>query len=64
MERFAFHPELFELRNAVLEMLADQGFAWLSEFSSIDLLHDVYTALGGAISEAGTSAGGFFNLRP
>jgi hypothetical protein len=42
VERFAFHPELFELRNAVLEMLADEGFAWLSDFSSIDLLHDVY----------------------
>jgi hypothetical protein len=42
MEPFAFHPELFELRNDVLEMLADHGFAWLSDFGSVDLLHDVY----------------------
>jgi hypothetical protein len=42
MERFTFHAELFELRNAVLEMLADHGFAWLSDFGSIDLQHDVY----------------------
>jgi len=42
MEPFAFHAELFELRNVVLEMLADHGFAWLSDFGSIDLLHDVY----------------------
>jgi hypothetical protein len=42
MESFAFHADLFELRNVVLEMLADHGFAWLSDFGSIDLLHDVY----------------------
>jgi hypothetical protein len=42
MEPFAFHAELFELRNAVLEMLADQGYSWLSDYGSIDLLHDVY----------------------
>jgi hypothetical protein len=42
MEPFAFHAELFELRNDVLEMLADHGFAWLSDFGSIDLMHDVY----------------------
>jgi hypothetical protein len=42
MEPFAFHAELFELRNVVLEMLADHGFAWLSHFGSIDLLHNVY----------------------
>ena len=42
MEPFAFHPELFELRNEVLEALGSHGFAWLSEFASIDLLHDVY----------------------
>jgi hypothetical protein len=42
MEPFAFHPELFELRTAVLEMLTDHGFAWLSDFSSVDLRHDDY----------------------
>jgi hypothetical protein len=42
MDSFELHPELFEIRNDVLEMLADAGFAWLSDFSSVDLLHDVY----------------------
>ena len=42
MEPFAFHAELFEIRNVVLEMLADHGFRWLSEFGSIDLMHDLY----------------------
>lgn len=42
MEPFAFHPELFELRNLVLETLADHGFAWLSHFGAIDLVHDCY----------------------
>ena len=42
MEPFAFHAELFALRNVVLAMLADHGFAWLSDFGSIDLSHDIY----------------------
>jgi hypothetical protein len=42
MEEFSFHAELFELRNIVLELLADHGFAWLSDFGSVDLLHDIY----------------------
>jgi hypothetical protein len=42
MEPFEFHPELFELRNAVLETLAENGFVWLSDFSAIDLCHDTY----------------------
>lgn len=42
MTPFEFHPELFEVRNAVLEALADNGFAWLSDFGSVDLQHDVY----------------------
>jgi hypothetical protein len=42
MKPFAFHAELFDLRNAVLETLSDHGFAWLSDFASIDLQHDVY----------------------
>ena len=41
MKPFEFHAELFELPNAVLEALADAGFAWLSDFGSIDLQHDV-----------------------
>jgi hypothetical protein len=42
MKPFEFHPELFELRNLVLEALSDNGFAWLSDFGSVDLLHDTY----------------------
>ena len=42
MEPLEFHPELFELRNTVLEALAEHGFAWLSDFGSVDLVHDVY----------------------
>jgi hypothetical protein len=42
MKSFEFHAELFEFRNAVLEALAEHGFAWLSHFGSIDLLHDLY----------------------
>jgi hypothetical protein len=42
MDLFSFHPELFELRERVLETLAARGYAWLSDYSSVDLLHDVY----------------------
>ena len=42
MKAFAFYPELFELRTSALDALADGGFAWLADFGSVDLLHDVY----------------------
>ena len=42
MEPFAFHAELFEFRTDVLELLAEHGFVWLSDFGSIDLAHDIY----------------------
>lgn len=42
MKSFEFHAELFDFRNSVLEALSNNGFAWLSDFGSIDLLHDVY----------------------
>jgi hypothetical protein len=42
MKPFEFHAELFDFRNAVLEALAANGFAWLSDFGSIDLMHDIY----------------------
>jgi hypothetical protein len=42
MKPFEFHAELFDFRNAVLETLSDNGFAWLSDFGSVDLQHDVY----------------------
>lgn len=42
MKPFQFHAELFEFRNAVMEALSENGFAWLSDFGSIDLQQDVY----------------------
>ena len=42
MNAFRFCPELFECRNQVLERLNEAGFQWLSHFSSIDPMHDVY----------------------
>ncbi len=41
MKPFEFHAELFGFRNAVMEALSDNGFAWLSDFGSVDLQHDV-----------------------
>ena len=37
-----FSPELFEDRNRVLKALDEAGFTWLVDFSSVELLHDVY----------------------
>lgn len=37
-----FSLELFEDRNRVLEALAESGFTWLGEFTSVEPLHDVY----------------------
>jgi len=42
MKPFEFHAELFEFRNAVMEALSENGFTWLSNFGSIDLMQDVY----------------------
>jgi hypothetical protein len=39
---FRFSPELFDIRNSVIEELADWGFNWLSHYSAADPLHDVY----------------------
>jgi len=41
-EDFEFYPELFEYRSRALELLETAGYTWLSDFSSIDLLHDDY----------------------
>ena len=41
-DSFRFSPELFEHRARVMEVLDAQGFAWLSHYSSVDCLHDVY----------------------
>jgi hypothetical protein len=42
MDAFRFCPELFELRTDVIAALNDAGYQWLSHFSSVDPLHDVY----------------------
>jgi hypothetical protein len=42
MSEFAFHPELFEHRTLALEALAQRDYIWLEDFTSIDLLHDVF----------------------
>lgn len=39
---FRFAPELFEFRTEVIEKLSESGFTWLTHFSSVDPLHDVY----------------------
>lgn len=38
----SFHAELFDLRNAVLELLAKHEIVWLGDFGAIDLRHDTY----------------------
>ena len=42
MDTFRFSPELFEHRNEVMEALEQAGFHWMSHYSSVDCLHDLY----------------------
>lgn len=42
MDAFRFSPELFEIRTSVIEALDDAGFQWLSHYSAVDPLHDLY----------------------
>ena len=42
MKFSGFHPELFEHKARALEHLEDAGFIWLSDFTTIDLLHQDY----------------------
>src|SRR5262249_49418228 len=37
-----FHPELFECKGLATEILDAAGFSWLSEYGSIDLLHEEF----------------------
>lgn len=39
---FRFAPELFEVRNDVVAELSECGFDWLSHYSAVDPMHDVY----------------------
>jgi hypothetical protein len=42
MDAFRFAPELFGYRNEIVDALSDAGFEWLSHYSSVDPMHDVY----------------------
>lgn len=42
MDAFRFAPELFEHRGEVMEALERAGFHWMSHYSSVDCLHDLY----------------------
>jgi hypothetical protein len=42
MDAFRFSPELFDYRNEVISALRDRGFDWLSHYSAVDPLHDVF----------------------
>lgn len=42
MDPFRFSPQLFELRTDVMAALDDAGYQWLSHYSSVDCLHDLY----------------------
>ena len=37
-----FRPELFECRSRAIEVLEAAGIVWLSDYSSVDLLHEEY----------------------
>ena len=39
---FRFHAELLEQRSSAFTALAERGFAWLSEFGSVDVDHGQY----------------------
>ena len=39
---FRFAPELFEVRTDVIAELSDRGFDWVSHYSAVDPMHDVY----------------------
>ena len=42
MDAFRFSPELFKFRELVMEKLEAAEFFWLSHYSSVDCMHDVY----------------------
>lgn len=42
MDPFRFCPELFEFRTNVMERLTEEGFDWLSHYSSVDPIHDQF----------------------
>jgi hypothetical protein len=42
MEAFEFHAELFEVRSAVIQALAEHGYVVFADYGAVDLQHDVY----------------------
>jgi anti-sigma B factor antagonist len=50
-----FAPELFEARNRVLLALANADLYWLSDFTSVEPLHDVYGIEVRGIKDLGTA---------
>jgi hypothetical protein len=42
MDGFRFAPELFEYRSDTIAALQEAGFDWMSHYSAVDPLHDVY----------------------
>jgi hypothetical protein len=42
MSSFAFYPDLFQVRTDAMEALAAAGLEWMSDFASVDVLHDLY----------------------
>ena len=51
MDAFRFAPELFEHRGRVMDELEAHDFSWLSHYSSVDCLHDLYGIEGCGIKE-------------
>lgn len=41
-QSFAFHPELLEQKGIATTLLENAGFTWLSDYSSVDVLHSEY----------------------
>ena len=42
MKAFQFHAELLEHRGTALQILMDREYAWLVDFGSVDVMHDLY----------------------
>lgn len=42
MDAFRFSPELLQLRIDAMAALDRAGYLWLSHFSSVDCMHDLY----------------------
>lgn len=52
---FAFHPDLFELRTEFLALLGERGFTWLTDFKSVDPMHDCFGLEVGGIADRRTA---------